>query len=58
MPSNPIYKTLEIIFPVSPNICLVPNCVYEVITKEDVEYFNQLMKDNAKWFYFTKVGYL
>lgn len=54
MPSNPIYKTLEIIFPISPDTCLVPKCVYEDITKEDVEYFNQLMIENAKWFYFTR----
>lgn len=55
MPSNPTYKD-EIIFPITPKIALAPTKGYDIITISDVEYFNKLMIDNSKLFYFKMIS--
>ena len=55
MPSNPTYKD-EIIFPITPKIALVPTKGYDIVSISDVEYFNKLMIDNSKLFYFKMIS--
>ena len=58
MPSNPCmsnnYNEATIVFPISPYYCLVPIQIYREINGEGVDYLNNLMIDNSKWFYFWK----
>lgn len=56
MPSNPCmsnnYNKATIIFPISPKYCLVPTKMYKELEDDDVDYLNNIMMSNAKWFYF------
>lgn len=56
MPSNPCmsnnYDKTTIIFPISPYYCLVPSQIYREINDEDINYLNEIMINNSKWFYF------
>lgn len=58
MPSNPNmtknYENATIIFPISPNYCLVPTKMYQELEDNDVDSLNKIMIDNAKWFYFSQ----
>lgn len=57
MPSNPCmsnnYDKATIIFPISPYYCLVPIGIYREINDKDVDYLNDTMINNSKWFYFS-----
>lgn len=57
MPSNPCmsnnYDKATIIFPISPHYCLVPVQIYREIDDKDVDYLNNTMINNSKWFYFS-----
>lgn len=58
MPSNPCmnnsYTNMKIFFPISPNYCLVPQKIYCNVNESDVKKLNNIMIQNAKWFYFGK----
>jgi uncharacterized protein YyaL (SSP411 family) len=57
MPSNPCmtnnYDKATIIFPISPYYCLLPTKMYKELEDDDVDYLNNTMINNAKWFYFS-----
>lgn len=58
MSSNPCmtnnYDKATIVFPISPNHCLVPRKIYKEVSDEDVNDLNNIMISNSKWFYFSR----
>jgi len=59
MPSNPIYNNnannIEtIIFPITPNLCLIPIPCFNSVESSEVNELNKIMIENSKWFYFGR----
>jgi hypothetical protein len=59
MPSNPIKNNNSkdketIIFPITPNLCLIPMPYFEIVESSEVNELNQIMMKNSKLFYFGR----